>query len=194
MSAELSRGSRQGGEIGASVSWCRCAREAGAALRGTTRLLAAVGSILHPFNSPNINLPNVAASGRTHATDGNLYGLRMGSILYRITTSGGSHELGAMTSTQNIDVDLMEAADVTLWGDFFQPPGVMFDSTLSGGVLSSITLNAAVVGSQPFGRLQAADRKIYGHVVGCERDVVERNVPWDGWLCRRRRESSTLNW
>lgn len=122
------------------------AREAGAALRGTTRLLAAVGSILHPFNSPNINLPNVAASGRTHATDGNLYGLRMGSILYRITTSGGSHELGAMTPTQNIDVDLMEAADVTLWGDFFQPPGVMFNSTLSGGVLSSITLDAAVVG------------------------------------------------
>jgi hypothetical protein len=87
-----------------------------------------------------------------------------------------------MTSTQNIDGDLMEASDGTLWRDFFQPPGVMFSSTLSGGVLSSIKLNAAVVGSQPFGRLQAADRKIYGHVVGCERDVVERNVPWDGWL------------
>lgn len=123
-------------------------------------------SILHPFNSPNINLPNVAASGLTYATDGNLYGLRVGSILYRITTSGSYHELGAMTSTQNIDGDLMEASDGTLWGDFFQPPGVMFNSTLAGKVLSNITLNASVVGSEPFGLLQAADGKIYGMASG----------------------------
>src|SRR5580704_8162041 len=119
-------------------------------------------TILHPFNSPNINLPNVAASGLRFASDGNLYGLRVGSILYRITTSGSYHELGAMTSTQNIDGDLMEASDGTLWGDFFQPPGVMFNSTLSGKVLRHITLNASVVGSQPFGLLQAEDGKIYG--------------------------------
>ena len=123
-------------------------------------------SILHPFNSPNINLPNVAASGLTFASDGNLYALRVGSILYRITTTGSYHELGAMTSTQNIDGDLMEASDGTLWGDFFQPPGVMFNSTLSGKVLQNITLNAATVGSQPFDLLQASDGKIYGMAAG----------------------------
>ena len=123
-------------------------------------------TILHPFNSPNINLPNVAASGLTYATDGNLYGLRVGSILYRITTAGSYHELGTMTSTQNIDGDLMEASDGTLWGDFFQPPGVIFNDTLSGKDLQNITLNAAVVGSEPFGLLQAADGKIYGMASG----------------------------
>ena len=119
-------------------------------------------TILHPFNSPNINLPNVAASGLTFASDGNLYGLRVGSILYRITTTGSYHEIGALSSTQNIDGDLMQASDGTLWGDFFQPPGLIFNSTLSGKVLRHITLNASVVGSQPFGLLQAADGKIYG--------------------------------
>jgi uncharacterized repeat protein (TIGR03803 family) len=44
-------------------------------------------TIPHRFNAPNINLPNVASSGLTFASDGNLYGLRVGSILYRITTS-----------------------------------------------------------------------------------------------------------
>jgi uncharacterized repeat protein (TIGR03803 family) len=119
-------------------------------------------TILHPFNSPNINLPNVAASGLTFASDGNLYGLRVGSILYRITTKGNYHEIGALSSTQNIDGDLMQASDGTLWGDFFQPPGFIFNSTLSGKVLRHITLNAPVVGSQPFGLLQAADGRIYG--------------------------------
>jgi uncharacterized repeat protein (TIGR03803 family) len=119
-------------------------------------------TILHPFNSPNINLPNVAASGLTFASDGNLYGLRVGSILYRITTMGSYHEIGALSSTQNIDGDLMQASDGTLWGDFFQPPGFIFNSTLSGKVVRHITLNASLVGSQPFGLLQAADGKIYG--------------------------------
>ena len=123
-------------------------------------------TILHPFNSPNINLPNVAASGLTYATDGNLYGLRVGSILYRITTTGSYHELGAMTSTQNIDGDLMEASDGTLWGDFFQPPGVTFNATLAGKVLQNITLDASRVDSEPFGLLQAADGKIYGMASG----------------------------
>ena len=35
-------------------------------------------TILHGFNSPNINLPNVAASGLTLASDGNLYGFASG--------------------------------------------------------------------------------------------------------------------
>jgi uncharacterized repeat protein (TIGR03803 family) len=135
-------------------------------------------TILHPFNSPNINLPNVAASGLTFASDGNLYGLRVGSILYRITTSGSYHELGAMTSTQNIDGDLMEASDDTLWGDFFQPPGVMFNSTLSGKVLRNITLNASVVGSEPFGLLQAADGKIYGMASGATSGPPSSGTFW----------------
>jgi uncharacterized repeat protein (TIGR03803 family) len=45
-------------------------------------------TILHGFNSPKINLPNVAASGLVLASDGKLYGLRVGSILYRIPLSG----------------------------------------------------------------------------------------------------------
>lgn len=120
-------------------------------------------TLLHPFNSPNINLPNVAASGLTYASDGNLYGLRVGSILYRITTSGSYHEIGAMSpSNQNIDGDVIEASDGTLWGDFFQPPGTIFHATLSGTVLDDITMNANVNGNEPFGILQASDGKLYG--------------------------------
>jgi hypothetical protein len=122
-------------------------------------------TILHPFNSPNINLPNVAASGLTYASDGNLYGLRVGSILYRITTDGIYHELGAVSLSspaQNIDGDLMQPSDGNLWGDFFFPPGAVFSSTLSGEVLETITMNANVNGNQPFGLLLAADGKLYG--------------------------------
>ena len=119
-------------------------------------------TILHGFNSPNINLPNVAASGLTYGSDGNLYGLRVGSILYRITTAGSYHEMGPMSATQNIDGDVMEASDGNLWGDFFQPPGTVFSSTLSGTVLQNLTLNANVNGQEPFGLLQAADGKLYG--------------------------------
>ena len=57
-------------------------------------------TILHGFNSPNINLPNVASSGLTFASDGNLYGLRAGSVLYRITPAGQYHEIGAVSPTK----------------------------------------------------------------------------------------------
>lgn len=119
-------------------------------------------TILHGFNSPNINLPNVAASGLTFASDGNLYGLRVGSILYRITTSGSYHEIGPMSSTQSMDGDLVQASDGNLWGDLFTVPGLVFSSTLSGSVRKHITPNASVNGAQPFGLLQAADGKLYG--------------------------------
>src|SRR5579864_1394576 len=93
-------------------------------------------------------------------------GCEWGSILYRITTSSSYHELGPMSSTQNIDGDLMQASDGNLWGDFFQPLGIVFSSTLSGSVLENITLNANVNGEQPFGILQAADGKLYGMSFG----------------------------
>jgi len=135
-------------------------------------------TILHPFNSPNINLPNVAASGLTYASDGNLYGLRVGSILYRITTTGSYHEIGPMSSTQNIDGDLIQASDGKLWGDFFQPPGTVFRSTLSGSVLENISLSANVNGQEPFGLLQAADGKLYG--MSFENGAPQNGQPTNG--------------
>jgi uncharacterized repeat protein (TIGR03803 family) len=123
-------------------------------------------SILHGFNSPNINLPNVASSTPILASDGNFYGLRVGSILYRITRSGNYHELGPMSATQFMDGDLMEASDGTLWGDFSANTGVVFNATLSGTVLRNLALIPAVNGSGPFGVLQAADGKLYGMSAG----------------------------
>lgn len=120
-------------------------------------------TILHGFNSPNINLPNIASSGLTLASDGKLYGLRVGSILYHITLSGAYHEIGTVSPTQFSDGDLIEASDGNLWGDFFfGNPGIVFSSTLSGSVLYNIPLNSAVNGFEPFGLLQAADGKLYG--------------------------------
>jgi uncharacterized repeat protein (TIGR03803 family) len=119
-------------------------------------------TILHGFNSPNINLPNVAASGLTLASDGNLYGLRVGSILYRITMSGNFHQIGPVSSTQFSDGDFIQASDGNFWGDFFVPTGIVFSSTPSGSVLENLALNPTVNGSQPFGLLQAADGKLYG--------------------------------
>ena len=119
-------------------------------------------TILHPFNSPNNNLPNVAASGLTYASDGNLYGLRVGSILYRITTTGTYHEIGPMSSTQATDGDLTQASDGNFWGAFFLNPGIVFSSTLAGKVLENITTNPNVNGEEPFGIRQAADGKLYG--------------------------------
>jgi uncharacterized repeat protein (TIGR03803 family) len=119
-------------------------------------------TILHGFNSPNINLPNVASSGLTYASDGNLYGLRVGSILYRITTAGSYHEIGPVSSTQLMDGDFIQASDGNFWADFFSVPGLVFSAKPSGTVLHNITLNAAVNGSEPFGMLQAADGRLYG--------------------------------
>ena len=123
-------------------------------------------TILHGFNSPNINLPNVGASAPILASDGNLYGLRVGSILYRVTLSGQYHELGPMSPTQFIDGDLMQASDGTLWGSFFDNTGVVFNSTPSGTVLRNLPLNPSMNGSGPFGVLQAADGKLYGMSAG----------------------------
>jgi len=120
-------------------------------------------TILHAFNSPNINLPNIASSGLTLASDGKLHGLRVGSILYHITLAGAYHEIGPVSPTQFSDGDLIEASDGNLWGDFFfGNPGIVFSSTLSGSVLYNIPLNALVNGFEPFGLLQAADGKFYG--------------------------------
>ena len=119
-------------------------------------------TILHPFNSPNINLPNVAASKLILASDGNFYGLRVESILYRITPTGSYHELGPMTATQFIDGDLTETSDGTLWVSFFDPASGIYNSTLSGKVLRTIKLNPNAEGFDPFNLLQAADGKIYG--------------------------------
>lgn len=119
-------------------------------------------TILHGFNSPNINLPNVGASGLTYALDGNLYGLRVGSILYRITPAGTYHELGPVSSTQFIDGDLTQASDGNFWGSFFAVPGIVFSATTAGSVLHNITLSAGENGAEPFGLLQAADGKLYG--------------------------------
>jgi uncharacterized repeat protein (TIGR03803 family) len=118
--------------------------------------------ILHPFNSPNINLPNVAASDLILASDGNFYGLRVESILYRITPTGSYHELGRMTSTQFIDGDLMESSDGTLWVTFSDSRSGIYNSTLSGKVLRTLKLDPKVNGSDPFNLRQAADGKIYG--------------------------------
>ncbi len=119
-------------------------------------------TILHGFNSPNNNLQNVAASGLTLASDGNLYGLRVGSILYRITLSGNFLQIGPVSSTQFSDGDFIQASDGNFWGDFFAVPGIVFSATVSGSVLQNLPLSPAVNGSQPFGLLQAADGKLYG--------------------------------
>jgi uncharacterized repeat protein (TIGR03803 family) len=121
--------------------------------------------ILHPFNAPNINLPNVAASGLILASDGNFYGLRVESILYRITPTGTYSELGPMTSTQFIDGDLTEASDGTLWVSFADSRSALYNSTLAGKVLRTLKFDPNI-GAEPFGMLQAADGKIYGMAGG----------------------------
>lgn len=118
-------------------------------------------TILHGFNS-DINLSNVASSGLTFASDGNLYGLRVGSILYRITLSGTYDEIRPVSSTQYMDGDIIQASDGNFWGGFFAAPGIVFSSTLSGTVLENLPLDPSVNGSNPLSLLQAADGKVYG--------------------------------
>lgn len=118
-------------------------------------------TILHGFNSDS-NLSNVGSSGLTFASDGNLYGLRVGSILYRITLSGNYHEIHAVSSTQYTDGGLIQASDGNIWGDFFAAPGIVFSCTLSGSVLESLPFDPAVNGSNPLSLFQAADGKLYG--------------------------------
>jgi len=119
-------------------------------------------TILHGFNSPNINLPNVASSGLTFASDGNLYGLRAGSVLYRITPAGQYHEIGAVSPTKFFDGHLIQASDGNFWGTFSDVPGIVFSTTPSESFLENIQLSAGVNGAQPFGLRQAADGKLYG--------------------------------
>ena len=113
------------------------------------------------FNSPNINLPNVASSGLTLASDGNLYGLRVGSVLYRITPAGKYHEIGPVSPTQFIDGGLIQASDGNFWGSFFGVPGVVFTTTPNESFLEDIRF-ARDSGAEPFGPIQAADGKLYG--------------------------------
>jgi uncharacterized repeat protein (TIGR03803 family) len=119
-------------------------------------------AILHGFNSPNINLPNVASSGLTLASDGNLYGLRVGSVLYRISPAGKYHEIGPVSPTQFIDGGLIQASDGNFWGSFFAVPGIVFSTTPNESFLEDIRLSARTNGAEPFGPIQAADGKLYG--------------------------------
>jgi uncharacterized repeat protein (TIGR03803 family) len=129
-------------------------------------------TILHGFNSPNNNLPNVAASGLTLASDGNLYGLRVGSVLYRMSLTGQYKEIGEVSPHRYIDGGLTQASDGNFWGTFFGDgctgtfPGAVFSATLSGSILENLVLSCDVNGAQPFGLLQAADGKFYGMSFG----------------------------
>lgn len=75
-------------------------------------------TILHGFNSPNNNLPNVGASGPTLASDGNLYGLQVGSILYRMTLSGKYQEIGPV-SQLNLPTAILFRLRTAIFGAIF---------------------------------------------------------------------------
>jgi uncharacterized repeat protein (TIGR03803 family) len=127
-------------------------------------------TILHGFNTPNINLPNVATSGLALASTGELFGLQAGSKLYKISTRGKFQKLGTLSTTQFFDGNILQASDGNLWGDFTggdcSGQSIAFAATMTGSVLQDLTFDCKTIGEQAGAMVQAANGKFYGVTLG----------------------------
>jgi uncharacterized repeat protein (TIGR03803 family) len=142
-------------------------------------------SILHGFNTPNINLANVATSAPVLASNGELFGLQANSELYEISLAGQFQELGALSTTKFFDGNILQASDGNLWGDFgggdCSGQGIAFAATTAGTVLQNLTFDCKTIGEQPGAMLQAADGKFYGVTFGsgvATTDDVTNGTVW----------------
>lgn len=142
-------------------------------------------TILHGFNTPNINLANVATSGLALASTGELFGLQAGSKLYEISTSGKFAQIGTLSTTQFFDGNILQASDGNLWGDFIggdcSGQGIAFSATTAGSVLQTLTFDCTTVGEQPGAMVQAADGKFYGVTSGnggASTDSITNGTIW----------------
>jgi uncharacterized repeat protein (TIGR03803 family) len=127
-------------------------------------------TILHGFDTPNINLPNVATSGLAMTSTGELFGLQAGSELYQISLTGKYQRLSVLSTADFFDGNILQASDGNLWGDFLggdcSGQGIAFAANTTGSVLQSLTFDCSTVGEQPAGMIQAADGKFYGVTLG----------------------------
>lgn len=127
-------------------------------------------TILHGFDTPNINLPNVATSSLALTSTGDLFGLQSRSELYEISLAGKFQELGILSTTKFFDGEILQASDGNLWGDFTggdcSGQSIVFAATTTGSVLQDLTLNCTTIGDQAGAMLQAADGKFYGVTFG----------------------------
>jgi uncharacterized repeat protein (TIGR03803 family) len=127
-------------------------------------------TILHGFDTSNINLPNVATSGLALAWTGELFGLLAGSELYEISLTGKYHKIGTISPIDFFDGNILEASDGNLWGDFTggdcSGQSIAFAVTTTGSVLQDLTLDCTTIGDQAGAMIQAADGKFYGVTFG----------------------------
>ena len=121
--------------------------------------------ILHGFT-----FPNYAASNLAQTASGELFGLKTNSLLYQISPAGKYRQIGALTSTQYLDGEILLASDGNLWGNFqggdCSDQGMVFAATASGAVLHNIVFDCTTVGQQLGSMIQAADGKFYGVTLG----------------------------
>jgi uncharacterized repeat protein (TIGR03803 family) len=142
-------------------------------------------TILHGFNTPNINLPNVATSGIVLASTGDLFGLQAGSELYSISLTGKYEKLGTISPIDFFDGGILQASDGNLWGNFVggdcSGEGIAFEATTTGSVLQTMTFDCTTIGQQIGGMLQAVDGKFYGVTFGngvATTDAVANGTIW----------------
>jgi len=142
-------------------------------------------TVLHGFNTPNINLADVATSDLALTSTGELFGLQAGSKLYEISLAGKFKELSILSTTNFFDGNILEASDGNLWGDFdggdCGGQGIAFAATTSGSELQNLTFECNTVGEQPGAMIQAANGKFYGVTVGnggASTDSITNGTTW----------------
>jgi uncharacterized repeat protein (TIGR03803 family) len=143
-------------------------------------------TILHGFNTPNINLPGVATSAPALTSTGELFGLQAGSELYEISLAGKYQKIGGLSTTDFFDGNILQASDGNLWGDFTggdcSGQSIVFAATTAGSVLQDLTLDCTTIGEQAGAMLQAADGKFYGVTYGnggvSSTDFVTNGTIW----------------
>ncbi|HLX82387.1 MAG TPA: choice-of-anchor tandem repeat GloVer-containing protein, partial [Terriglobales bacterium] len=127
-------------------------------------------TILHGFNTPNINLPGVATSAPTLASTGELFGLQAFGQLYEISLAGKYQKIGNLSPSGFFDGHILQASDGNLWGDFLggdcSGEGIAFSASTTGSLLQNLTFDCTTIGEQPAAMIQAADGKFYGVTLG----------------------------
>lgn len=143
-------------------------------------------TILHGFNTPNINLPGVATSPPALASTGELFGLQAFAELYKVSLAGEYQKLGSLSTTQFFDGDILQASDGNLWGNFGggtcgTPEGIAFSASTSGSLLQSVTFDCATIGEQLGPMIQAANGSFYGVTLGnggVNRNSIDNGTIW----------------
>ena len=123
-------------------------------------------TILHGFNTPNINLPGVATSAPALTADGELFGLQAFGRMYEISLAGKYHGLGSLSTAGFFDGNILQGSDGSLWGDFLGCNGLVFSASPTGSLLQSLSIDCNTIGDQPAAMIQAADGKFYGVSLG----------------------------